>query len=183
MLQKYLTNLFDPVLLFVHKLLNSCGSGAISSLRSLVPPEGIEHYMFSTGCRYFASCLAKYQATFSIPSSCLFASSQTVAVPGPSVHFVPWCPLGVAEKYPSSPTSVYERLRSLFPDPSRQGLFLARCYKSDTQTAILRAFSERFENTYMAQSKDIIAKNDGSIIEVYGHETYARYASPDSRTT
>lgn len=35
----------------------------------------------------------------------------------------------------------------------------------------------------MAQNKDIIAKNDGSIIEVYGHETYARYASPDSRKT
>lgn len=35
----------------------------------------------------------------------------------------------------------------------------------------------------MAQYKDIITKNDGSIIEVYGHETYTRYAPPDSLTT
>ena len=56
-------------------------------------------------------------------------------------------------------------------------------YKSDTQTAILRAFSERFENTNMAQNKGFFAVKTGCIIEVYEHETYARYASPDSRKT
>ena len=35
----------------------------------------------------------------------------------------------------------------------------------------------------MAQIKDIFAKNIGSIIGVYGHETYARYVPPNSHTT
>lgn|GEM_PF-5457164 len=35
----------------------------------------------------------------------------------------------------------------------------------------------------MAKNKGIFAVKTGCIIEVYGHETYARYASPDSRKT
>ena len=116
-------NLFDSVLLFVRKLSNSCGSGAISSLRSLVPPEGIVLIVTKLFVRPSTSSglqITKcdgtrldYRARFAPRGmSPAFDSFRMVCrhhSPGSSVHFVLWCP-----RKESNPHQT-DRSRSFYP--------------------------------------------------------------------